>query len=352
MSKISQFFSTNRGRTNFNRREIYYGPTTATFTAASPGLVEVNCWGGGGNGGPQAGGGGGGAGYVRYIYDLSAGDQLSISVAGAGGTSSVSCPTQSPISPIIATGGLPGSTFAAPYPTTGVDTDGGAGGVGVGTVPSSRVSYLLTRDGGTGSNGHYDALSSQWFGGGGGAAGNEYADGTSNVADPLEPFHDGTPQYPHVIAGAGIAGAGDSRSITTWDPTINPHPTGLANQVGTGGPGNWHENLGAPKTSDFENWFFSYEQRGGQGGRAAIFYPEGPLYSITSAATDGGFLAGGAGGNRFGPGTGNGGYNTEVVQASNGGYGGGGGGGGQNGPSYPVVHGQGGAGVVIVYYVI
>ena len=46
MSNITVIPSGGGGGTTFNK-EVYVGPAGTTFTAASDGLVEVNCWGGG-----------------------------------------------------------------------------------------------------------------------------------------------------------------------------------------------------------------------------------------------------------------------------------------------------------------
>jgi len=322
MSKVSQFFpSPGGGGSSFNRREIFVGPLSTTWTSYG-GQVEVNCWGGGGNGGtPTGGSGGGGGGYVRYIYDLAAGDQLSITVGDSGGTSSVSCPTQSPTSPISATGG---STGAAPPgdPFSGSSfSDGGAGGAGSGTVPTPRSGLLLTRSGGSGNGGRQSNPAGPHIGGGGGCAGTEYGDGIDGfpVSSPLSP-----PEGSR--GGNAIGGVG----IDT-----------------TGGPGNWLTNLGAPANLEYTPWFYSYELIGGEGGTGAYSIPSFPS-STPVHATPGGFLAGGGGGFRpvspFSP-------DPTLGSGFPGGYGGGGGGMGQA-LSPTTVAGSGGVGVVILYYSI
>ena len=76
---------------------------------------------------------------------------MSITVGGQGGTSSVTCPSQSPTSPISATGGSDGGTSSPSPSPTNSPTPGGAGGSGSGTVPSPRSGLLWTADGGQGS---------------------------------------------------------------------------------------------------------------------------------------------------------------------------------------------------------
>ena len=326
MSNVTQFSSGGSGGTTFNRREVIVGPVSTTWTAGSTGIVEVNCWGGGGNGGEFTGGsGGGGGGYVRYIYDLTAGDQLSIIVGGTGGTSSVSCPTQSPTSPISATGGSVGLD-PGPTPTPGtVYADGGAGGVGSGTVPTPRIGYLLTRSGGSRINGgkimrvqqvHYI------FGGGGGCAGSEYGNGLSGVPIVQSAAVGPYGELEGARGGNGIGGVG----IDT-----------------TGGSGNWLINLGAPADAAYTPWFKSTDLIGGNGGNGTN--KNGPT-DVTNA-TAGSFLAGGGGG--FRPSV------TPVSPAGGsgapGGYCGGGGGMGQ-GLSPTVVAGTGGVGLVMIYYTI
>jgi len=350
MSNVTQFFPGGGGSssTTFNRRQIYFGPTSATFTAATAGAVEVNVWGGGGNGGTgQATGGGGGGGYVCYVYDLSAGDSFSITVGGQGGTSSVTCPSQSPTQPISATGGGTGGT-PGPYPSYPAAA-GGTGGDGTGSVPAARGGLLFTASGGAGSIGKMNN-SSDIYGGGGGSAGSEYGDGVSNVADPnMGP----SPLMNFGVAsgGAGLGGVGGGELVRSFDPNFPtpPNPGGYYYRTSTSGPGNYQTNLGAPTTADFNSWFFSYEQEGGPGGLPALYHPNSPQDTVISPGIDGGLFAGGAGGSRLGP---SGGYNTALTQGTNGGYAGGGGGSGQPTPTYPASHGIGGAGIVIVYFTV
>lgn len=323
MSNITQFSSGGSGGTTFNRREVIVGPVSTTWTAGSTGIVEVNCWGGGGNGGQFTGGsGGGGGGYVRYIYDLTAGDQLSIIVGGSGGTSSVSCPTQSPTSPISATGGSVGLN---PGPTTpgssGVAyADGGAGGVGSGTVPAPRIGYLLTRSGGSGNGGKQKNPAGPHIGGGGGCAGSPFGDGLSGV--PVESAISTYSEPEGARGGNGIGGVG----IDT-----------------TGGLGNWLINLGAPADLPYIPWFNSTDLIGGNGGNGT----NENTPTDTTDATAGSFLAGGGGGMRPSSPP----VSPPGASGAAGGYCGGGGGTAQI-LTPTTVAGTGGVGLVMIYYTI
>jgi len=371
MSNITVIPSGGGGGTTFNKREVYVGPASTTFTAASDGLVEVNCWGGGGNGGEGSGcGGGGGGGYVRYVYDLSAGDSLSITVGGQGGTSSVTCPSQSPTSPISATGGSDGSaTSPSPSPTNSV-TPGGAGGSGSGTVPSPRAGLLWTADGGQGSPGNFAPAYGSYYGGGGGCAGSEFGDGVDNTNPPTGP----TTYNNVLLGGAGVGGKAEQTGspqpqVYTENNPISPDSAPPAyppsspyletdyTYYGKGGPGS--TVLGAPPAGvTWSPWFYSYEQIGGSGGNGIQQYTPGPsptTYNHRPAVASGsigGFMAGGAGGHRPGPGTQF--YNKPMNKGYPGGIAGGGGGMGQITPSNPgpTSFGSGGVGLVIIYYTI
>lgn len=91
---------------------------------------KVTVVGGGGNGGTttgndggaRAGGGGGGGSAIKYLSNLTPGNTLSVTVGGAGGTSSVGSGTQT-ISTVSATGGASAG---------GNESAGGAGGIGSG----------------------------------------------------------------------------------------------------------------------------------------------------------------------------------------------------------------------------
>ena len=167
MSNISQFFAGSRKK---NRRIIHgsVGVTTITWLVP-PGVteVEVHCWGAGGSGGTgsgpsAAGGGGGGGGYVTHVFPVTPSDVLLITAgASPGGTSSVSVPTQSPGSPISATGG----SSASGTPATGP----GDGGVGSYTIdPGISTARTFSASGGAGGAGGGPAPIG---GAGGGAAG-------------------------------------------------------------------------------------------------------------------------------------------------------------------------------------
>ncbi len=375
------------GATTFNKREIYIGPASKTFTAVSSGLVEVNCWGGGGNGGSASGsGGGGGGGYVRYIYNLAAGDQLSITVGGQGGTSSVSCPSQSPTSPISATGGSTGGIPGPePYPDPPA-APGGTGGSGTGTVPSPTSGFLWTADGGAGSIGKSWTGSTTWYGGGGGCAGSEYGDGVDNTNPPPSGPGGGPNQYGEVvIGGAGVGGNGNVFGLpgqpqvfeeeNPFSPTDIPTPSRELDYtyIGKGGPGSktlgetpWAELYYNPSSRilsgiSWSPWFYSHEQKGGSGGSGirqtrheSAPAPNGP-HSHRPAMVSGsmgGFMAGGVGGFRKDPSSRY--YNKPFNRGYPGGIAGGGGGLGQATSSFPAPtsFGSGGAGLVIIYYSI
>jgi hypothetical protein len=325
MSNITQFFpGGSSGGINgggFNRREVYVGPLTTTWTAGAPGNVEVACWGGGGSG-PSSFvcGGGGGGGYVRYIYSVVASDQLSITVGGTGGTSSISCPTQTPTSPISATGGSNGiipNPSSIPFGLTGIGT-GGAGGTGSGTVPASRSGYLWTRTGGQGAPSIQYPANNTYIGGGGGSAGSEFGNGIA-ANSVSEPYSGGATN----ANGAGIGGAG----------------------IGTlGGSGNVQSIFGAPSSLEYTPWFYSYEVIGGNGGNAGgIATPTQPL----GQGGNGGFLAGGGAGLRIGGAS----LPPTAPLAFNGGNGGiAGGAGGHGQAPAPTASTTGGVGLVILYY--
>lgn len=159
-----QFFTTSTA-VGKNNRLIFYGPSTCNWTVPEGTTeVHVHVWGGGGSGcfanptGPGGGAGGGGGGYARAEYAVTSGDTLAITVGGNGGTSSVTIPTQAPISPVSATGGGNGSSPGA------VVGAGGSGAVSLG--PQHPTYYCFTADGGNGSGCAIGFLS-----GGGGAAG-------------------------------------------------------------------------------------------------------------------------------------------------------------------------------------
>jgi hypothetical protein len=207
MSNITQFFpapsSSSGGKTISGsgklNREIYLGPASVKWIVP-PNIteVEVHCWGGGGNGGTGSGsgllgggGGGGGGGYVTHVYPVSAGQVLSITVGGNGGTSSVSCPAQSPTSPISATGGSSGSP--------GPGGAGGSGGSGTYSIaPGISTSSTFAASGGSGGAGSPNySYPLPSVGGGGGAAGSWLGTGGNGGAG-----------YAYGATGGGIGGPG------------------------------------------------------------------------------------------------------------------------------------------------
>jgi hypothetical protein len=178
MSQFTQFFprsipatqlATTSTPGNKRNRQIFYGPSVQSWSVPSSITeVEVHVWGGGGGGnGTACSGGGGGGGYARTRYKVSSTDILCITVGGDGGTSSVTIPTQSPISPMSATGGsnaqalnpacCTSSTLNPLSCATGCGClYGGSGGTGsVSLGPTQPRSYCFTASGGLGGTGVY-----------------------------------------------------------------------------------------------------------------------------------------------------------------------------------------------------
>lgn len=310
MSNISQFFKSGQGglAPGRNNRRIYASPGPYTFVAPPTTTeVEIHCWGGGGGTYGAGGGGGGGGGYARYIWDTTGGESFALTVGAgqspsdttpAGGTTSAECPSQSPGSPIQATGGDKAAAFPSHV--------GAAGGVGSGTVPSPRSSFLITANGGSGGNAT-SPISEPFAGGGGGGAGSYYGPGGN-----------GAPAVSSQIAGGG----GSTLTYTT-------------NREGA--PGHFYP-------VDAAGWYFVEELVGGDGGAGANGFPA--PNSLNGDAGHGGFLAGG-GGAQMVP--------TQVSaldSAEKGGNGGiaGGGGGSRSNPNVLTNGGAGGTGLIIVYY--
>jgi hypothetical protein len=180
MSNISQFFAGSRKK---NRRIIHgsVGVTTVTWRVP-PGVteVEVHCWGAGGN---SAGGGGG---YVTHVFPVTPSDSLLITAgASPGGTSSVSVPTQSPISPISATGGGAGA---------------GAGGSGSYTIaPGISTARTFNANGGSASpSGGGGAAGSPFGPGGNGGVWTGYGSGGGGIGGP-----GGYGDFPNLFGGGG-----------------------------------------------------------------------------------------------------------------------------------------------------
>jgi len=309
MSAISQFFSgsggggggagtnTTGGKSN---RLIFVGPVSRTWTApAAATEVEVHCWGGGGAGSGNSaevgvaprGGGGGGGGYVRHIYPNSLGTiTLSITVGGLGGTSSVTCPTQSPTSPISATGG-----------STSTTNIGAAGGSGSFTIaPGIPTYYTFAASGGFGGNGSGPGVAAPpssiiySLGGGGGAGGSPYGTGGAGANMAGQPF-----------PGPGGGGGG-------WGPAAN----GILNVGGVALKEDINDLRTAPNALITYNnlypvpspttvkWFSvediatSLLDLGGYSNSASIFGGGGGGYSQPSGSISGGtsLIAGGGGG--------------------------------------------------------
>ena len=157
---MTQQYQTTSAGSHLNNRCIFKGPQSVTWPVPEGTTeVHVHVWGGGGGGcgTPTAfDRGGGGGGYARTSLAVTDSDSLSITVGGLSGTSSVSVPTQTPGSPISATGGSPGSS-----------TDGGPGGSGSVTLAPTQCDwYCFVADGGMGGKPYAITV-----GAGGGAAG-------------------------------------------------------------------------------------------------------------------------------------------------------------------------------------
>ena len=143
MPQHTQYFTTSAG-SHLNNRCIFTGSQTTTWPVPEGTTeVHVHVWGGGGGAchTPSAyGRGGGGGGYARASLAVTDSDSLSITVGGSAGTSSVTVPTQSPGSPISATGG-----------GNATSSDRGAGGAGtVALAPTQCQWYCYNANGGAG----------------------------------------------------------------------------------------------------------------------------------------------------------------------------------------------------------
>lgn len=309
MSNISQFFKgTGRGGLNPGRnfRRVYKEAGSYTFTAPPTTTeVEINCWGAGGLGSPNGGGGGGGGGgYARFIWTgLTGADTFSLTVgagghpgvAGGGDTTAECTSAGQPASPIVGGGGGASGTYVQYQPGPG-----GTGGVGSGTVPAPLSHLLTTANGGNGGTGPtVSPGNNESTGAGGGGAGSYYG-----------PGGDGNPFIPGQGGGGGSIGIdafsreGAPGSIFGTDAATEWY---FAEEIigGSGGEGAFGQGVGTPgdggivaKTGNF---------LGGGGGN--FHYPMG--WTGGSAAGDGGY-AGGGGGNRVGAG-GNGGPGIIII---------------------------------------
>ena len=328
MSNISQFISGYRKK---NRRIIHGGVSATTITwLVPPGIteVEVHCWGAGANGSSgipvDCGGGGGGGGYVTHVFPVTPTDVLQITAgASPGGTSSVSVPTQSPISPISATGGS----------NTGTVT-GGAGGSGAFTIaPGISTTRTFIASGGFGGSR-----------GGGGAAGSPFGPG-GNGGDGII-----TPAPAITTGGGGGGGIGGPGFPGLSGPGGGSLGAGVEERggLGIGGykAGSWSPVGVIYESKNNINWFYVDEILGGGGSNVNYVGLQngndgggGAAGSDTTSTGGGGILGGGGGGvSRSFP--------SVQRSAGNGGLGGGGGG---SGPTAPTI-GIGGAGLVILYW--
>lgn len=298
MSNITKFFASDAPERKKHRR-IFQGNTgITTFTWPAPDNtteVEVHCWGAGGSGNYMGGGGGGG--YVTHVFPVSSGDVFQITIgASPGGTSSVSIPTQTPSSPISATGG--GQAGGSP-PGTGTPAPGGVGSFTIAPgISTARTFTAPGGSGGTSTNAAYNpTFAAPVNHGGGGAAGTPQGKGG-----------DGSP-------GGGGGGIGRPGYGTAGGGSIGPAQQGLygpsspdqwfyveeifgsvtPNGAGSGCGGNGSRSNAVPSTPA---GFFG----GGGGG----YFQSGSYYGPSQGAGSsiGGIAAGGGGINPYGSGVG------------------------------------------------
>ena len=311
MSNISQFF---KGDSRKKNRKIFHGTNNVAIYWKPPeGVteVEVHCWGGGGAGQPRSGvsgHGGAGGGYVTHVYPVTPADHFSITVGAQAGTSSVSVPTQSPGSPISATGGENANTSSVPI--------GGSGAYTIAAGVSTARTFKA--DGGNGSAGL----------GGGGAAGSPFGNGRNGL-----------------YGGGGIGGAASYGGGGT---------SGDGNQY-HGGNGKTGVSIASTEFSATsvgnDDWFYVDEilGAGGPSAWASGNYPD-PMVSQKKLGANG--SAGGGGGWPGGHGgiLGGGASGTWPLRLPGGNGGLGGGGGGNTAPPGNGNAGAGGGGLVIVYW--
>ena len=207
MPGYTQYFTTSAG-SHLNNRCIFTGAQNATWPVPEGTTeVHVHVWGGGGGAchTPTAyGRGGGGGGYARASLSVTSSDSLSITVGGATGTSSVTVPTQTPGSPISATGGTDATSLIA-----------GSGGTGtVALAPTQCQWYCYTATGGAG--GHSEVCQAP---AGGGAAGSPRGNGGRGGGECCS-------------AGGGIGGSpGDT--FKCFQVACRPQPTNFQNKITT-----------------------------------------------------------------------------------------------------------------------
>lgn len=288
MSNISDFLKTEK-----KNRIIVAGPATRNFVVPDGTTeVEIHVFGGGANSQCCHAGGGGG-GYATATVNVGAGDTLTLTAGGPQGTSSVTIPTQSPTSPISATGG-----------------SCRAGGTGtVSLAPPQPTNSCFTASGGTGGFGCFSG-NVCGSGGGGASAGSPYGNGKAGGC-----------------GGPGIynGGAGGSSLLSQGSRAgCAPGPGGLG--------------LYDPSWFSIKN-----DNVAGAGGNGAHYVV--PTAGSPTYGQSGGLFAGGGASVKCGS-------SASGVEGGNGGIGGGGAGGTACTSSTPGVGGfkSGGAGLVVIYY--
>lgn len=243
MSNYSTFFPTGDGGSSnriYGNRRIFYGPGQCTWPVPlGTTSVQVHVWGGGGAATDSptiAQGGGGGGGYARAEYAVTDGDELAITIGGTAGTSSITIPTQSPLSPVSAIGGQNSvSNLGAP---------GGYGSVSLG--PTHPTSYCFTANGGAGGDSSpcianslnpttYPNYSNRWTGtGGGGAAGSPQGNGGSGgngFADAIPGASTGSGGGIGKAANGDRCGGGGSRGHLLGKNGCNSNQAGGFSQA-------------------------------------------------------------------------------------------------------------------------
>jgi hypothetical protein len=221
VADLQQFFTKSLSSSTKLNRRIMYGPSNELWPVPQGTTeVEVHVWGGGGSSCTLSSpayhsGGGGGGGYARARYSVTSTDCLCITVGGNGGTSSITIPTQSPTSPVSATGG--GNATCVPGSPCGTVT-GGVGGIGTYTLgPVHPTVYSFTACGGNGA-GNLHTLNPR-LNAGGGAAGSPRGNGGWGGSS----FICGCPTTPGCV-GAGGGSIGFATGITQWLESSLPSP--------------------------------------------------------------------------------------------------------------------------------
>ncbi len=221
-----------------------YSSTTTYTVPAGVTAITVSAWGaGGGSGGgvanssDNASGGGGGGAFVQQTYNVTPGDQYSLTV-GAGGTAGTTAGT-------AGSTGNSSTVTTISGTTTNLSANGGGGGGGVttasttsgtgtaGTGGAAGTSYNASFAGGNGTAGFATTLD-ETGGAGGGGAGNAAAGG--NGSGSLTGTTGGTggagsPNSAPWIGGAGASGVEQTQSI--------PGVAGIAPGGGAAGESNY-----------------------------------------------------------------------------------------------------------------